>query len=127
MTDGDKGLSLKQRRLIAALIASRTQAEAVAKVGIARRTASRWMTLPAFREALQAALRDLDRQTLDATSRRLMEGLPQALDVLADVMARGKANERRQAADSWIDATQQLRDITAVDDRLAELERTLPK
>ena len=59
METNGNGLTPKQRRLIAELLAQPTQRAALEAAGISAATLHRWRTEPAFVDALAAARRDL--------------------------------------------------------------------
>lgn len=116
-------VTYKQRRAIVALLATRTIEEAAQAARISRRTLQRWLQLPIFRAAVRKAQIDASQAILQATMTRLTQGQQLALDVLADVMERGKPNERRQAAVSWMSLYCDLKEVQDFETRLDDLER----
>jgi transcriptional regulator NrdR family protein len=93
--------------------------------GISPRTMVRWLTLPYFRDELRRAGIDASQAIVGATMRRLTEGQAAALDVLNSVMKRGKPNERRLAATSWMTIYRDLKELQDFEDRLSRLEKEL--
>jgi phage terminase small subunit len=118
-------LTYKQRKAIAALLTTRTETEAAENARISRRTLVRWLTLDHFQSELQRAQINASQSILEANMRRLTAGQDQALNVLEDVMQRGKPNERRLAATSWMNIYRDLKELSDFEGRLATLEKDL--
>lgn len=116
-------LTPKQRRGVAAMLASPTITAAALQVGVTEKTLDRWLTKPAFIAELKAA----QAGVIDRAGSRLIKGLDLALDVLVDVMARGNANERRQAAVSWLNNCFTIREQTDLERRLSALEKQVTR
>jgi hypothetical protein len=127
MTENDAPtqLTFKQRKAITALLLSRTELDAAQMAGISLRTVVRWLTMPHFRDELRRAGIDASQAIVRATMRRLTEGQRQALDVLEGVMKRGKANEKRLAATSWMAIYRDLKELIDFEERLDRLEKEL--
>ncbi len=118
-------MTYKKRRLITALLATRTEGEAAEMAGLSLRTVSRCLAQPIFQDELREASQAAGRKLVDESMRRLTEGQKKALDVLEDVMEIGKENERRQAAVSWITIWREIREQQDFEDRLSRLEKEL--
>jgi hypothetical protein len=116
-------LTYKQRKAITALLSCPTEQAAAKMAGISERTIIRWMSLPHFRDELRAAGIDASQRTVGATMRRLTEGQDKALTVLEEVMKSGLANERRQAAVSWLTIYRDFKEVVEFDERLEKLEK----
>jgi phage terminase small subunit len=118
----DSGIEYKKRKLIAALLSTRTKTDAAAAAGISRATVTRWLKDPDFQAMLKEASLQLEQRTIDESMRRLTAGIKNALDVLEVVMRTGDATNRRQAAVSWVDSWRIIREQTEIDERLTALE-----
>jgi len=118
-------MTYKKRKLITALLTTRTEGEAAEMAGIALRTVSRWLAQPIFQDELREATQAAGRKLVDESMRRLTEGQAEALDTLQAVMRAGKDNERRQAAVSWLTIWREIREQQDLEERLSRLERGL--
>jgi phage terminase small subunit len=122
---GNDSLTTRQRKFVAALLATRTIEEAAIAAGISERTAYRYLQKPAIKRALG--------QTLDAVlgqvSRRVVKEMGSALDTLKEIheKAAEKAAPRVSAARAILDAGPRLREALDLADRVAELERQVEK
>ena len=115
----DKALTPKQRRGITALLTCPTITAAAGQAGVNARTLTRWLADRQFTGELKAAQAGL----IDRAGGRLIQGLDLALDVLEDLMRRGKPNERRQAAVNWLNNCFAIREQTDIEKRLTALEK----
>jgi hypothetical protein len=112
-------LSAKQRRMIGALLTSRTIGEACKTVGITRTTLARWHNSPMF----QAALTQAEDAVMGEAGRQLLSGITSALSTLDDVRQKGKMDsDRRQAAESWVSFALRWREKLDIEKRIAALE-----
>lgn len=118
-------LTYKQRRAITSLLTTRTSLEAANTARISPRTMARWLTMPHFQAELRRAGIDASQAAVGATMRRLTDGQSAALDVLQDVMTRGKDNERRLAATSWLMIYRDLAELIDFEERISKLEEDL--
>lgn len=118
-----KELTARQRRAIAALLASPDTKEAAAAAGIGARTLYRWLSEDAgFRAALTQAESDL----IGDSTRRLVGGQQAALDALEDLIAGAtKDSDRRLAAVAWLDFVLRWRELQNVELRLSALEAAI--
>ena len=127
MNDNDPdvldGLSTKQRRAIAELIAQRTHRLAADAAGVGQGTLSRWMKQPEFRRALA----DAESAVLGETMRALGRASHGAVLVLEVITRDADAppTARVSAARAILDATLTVRSALAFDERLAALEQRL--
>lgn len=78
MSENDT-LTAKQRRALAALLSEPTVKDAASKAGVSRKTLYRYLSEPAFQDALTG----WQHQVLRGTSARLAGLLQKALDVIA--------------------------------------------
>jgi hypothetical protein len=113
-------LTPKQRRALAALLASPTLAAAAAIAGVNVKTLTRWLTQPAF----IAGLKEAQTSVIDAAGRRLLQGLDQALDTLSNLMISAESESvKRAAASEWLANCLTVREQTDLEKRLIELEK----
>ena len=112
------GLSTKQRKAIAALLASSTHAQAAEIVGVGERTISRWLTEPDFR----AELRDAESQVISEANRQLIQHQGAAIETLAEIMANGTEGNRRLAAVAILGHAQHAVEIQNLIERIERLE-----
>lgn len=124
-TNGSPGenLTTRQQKAIAALLTERDIKQAAQKAGVGERTLHRWMKMPAFRAALLGAEGD----AIDEATRKLIYLKDPAIITIANVM--GDKNNtpavRLRAAQSVLDYLLKLRELRNVEERLAELERSV--
>lgn len=113
-------LKSQHKKTIAALIQSRSIADAAELSGVPERTLSRWLTDPDFKAELATAE---DKLISDAT-RRLAGLADGAIDTLESerVNKDAPASARLRAAQIELDYLLKLRELRAVELRLAELE-----
>lgn len=114
-------LSAKQAAVIAALLETRTVADAAEKTGTPTRTIYRWLLQDDFKAALQTA----ESGMIDEAVRRLLSMQQQALTALQVVMmARDTPPSARvAAARTVLDAMLKLRELRTVEERLTALEQ----
>ena len=119
-----KGLTPSQRRAIAALLLERDNRAAAKASGIAERTLARWLTLPIFREALEAA----ETEAVDSSLRRLASVTGLAVDTLLAIMENpgAKPAQRLTAANIALSRYPELRDSQEFNERLRRLENEFP-
>ena len=113
-------LKTQHKTGINALLQSRNLADAAERSGIPLRTLSRWVTDPDFKAELTAAE---DAIISDAT-RRLASLADGAIDTLEEVRTNQEAApaNRLRAAQVELDYLLKMRELRAVELRLAELE-----
>jgi hypothetical protein len=111
----------QQQRAVAALLSSKSVAEAAKQTGVSLRTMFRWMNDdPAFKVALSAA----ESALIDAATRRLLAHQEHALTVILSIMADKQyaAGVRLRAAMAVVDYMLKLRELRNIEDRLTALE-----
>ena len=121
MAENGSKLSAKQHRAITALLTSKSVTEAATATGQGERTIYRWLSEPAFRQALSAAEGDL----IDVATRRLLQLQGSALDTLEALLGDGadaSAGVRLRAAQVTLDHLLKLREMRDIEQRLAALE-----
>lgn len=120
MAENGSKLSAKQHRALSALLTSKSVAEAAAATGLGERTIYRWLTDPAFRQALSAA----EGELIDAATRRLLTLQGTALDTLEAVLGDedASAGVRIRAAQMVLDHLLKLRELRDIEQRLQALE-----
>lgn len=117
MTNGDR-LSRVQDRAIAALMVTRTIAEAATAAGVGEKTLRRWLGSEPFATEYRAAAREAAREATSA----LLAAQREAVEVLRACLHDGSAATRTRAARALLDLGVRV----AADDietRLAELEQ----
>jgi len=87
-------LSARQRRGVAAILSAPTMRQAASDAGVSHKTLYRWLTVPAFREALALAQTEAVRMA----TVRLTALLSQALEVVGDDLGGNDAKLRFRAA-----------------------------
>lgn len=125
MASSENGLTNRQQRAIAALLASRSIADAAQAVDVTDRTLYRWMQIPEFKAALASA----EGELIDGATRRLLQLQDAAITTVALVMADEKYSPtvRLRAAGIVLDHLLKLRELRNVEQRLAALEATIAK
>ena len=121
MAGNGSELSAKQHRTISALLSTKSVIEAAAATGQGERTIYRWLSEPAFRQALSAAEGDL----IDVATRRLLQLQGGALDTLEALLSDetdASAGVRLRAAQVVLDHLLKLREMRDIEQRLQALE-----
>ena len=114
-------LSARQQRAIAALLASKTVAEAAAAARVGERTLFRWLAEDA---AFRAALSQAEGELLATTTRRLLGLQGQALEALEYLLTRGESEGvRLRAAQVALELSLKLREQVSIEQRLQALEQ----
>ena len=116
-------LTPKQRRGLAAILASPTLAAAAAQAHVNPKTLTRWLVQPAFITALKAA----QAAVIDRAAGRLVQELDRSIDTLAELRSGGGEGVRLRAATELIDKCFAVRENSDLERRLAELERQAQK
>ena len=116
-------LAPTQRRFLAALLESRTIAEAIRKANVSERSAYRWLKDEAFRAALEEA----EARVLDEALRRLLNLQSKALDGLEAVLSDPQArhSDKLRAIDTILSHALRLREAAELERRISELEQKL--
>ena len=116
-------LSANQTAVIAALLESRTVADAATKTHTPARTIYRWLLDPSF----QTALRTAEENVIDEAVRRLLGMQQQALSALQVVLVARDTppSARVAAARTVLDAMLKLRDHRTFEERLAAIESAM--
>ena len=121
MAENGSKLSAKQHRAITALLTSKSVTEAATATGQGERTIYRWLSEPAFRQALSAAEGDL----IDVATRRLLQLQGGALDTLEALLGDGadaSAGVPLRAAQVVLEHLLKLREMRDIEQRLQALE-----
>jgi len=118
-------LSARQQRLLSALLTERSLDAACKTAGVARTTAYRWLGEPPF----QDALRLMEAQALEATSRGLVALAGKALAVMEQILddRSVSAGTRVRAADSTLARLLQLRNLVDQEERITALEERMER
>lgn len=117
------GLTERQRRALAALLAAPTAKEAAKIANVGERTLKRWRTLPAF----QRAYREAQSELLESAVCQSRQHLTGALSALADITADANAPPaaRVSAARASVELSLKLGEQTDILARLDSLEKSL--
>lgn len=97
-------LSIRQRKLIRALVDYQTPGEALKKTGIATATYYRWMEEPDFIQALQAE----QERGKSETYRRLIANRDQVVEVLENILETGTDEQRLRAGELYVSLMDQF-------------------
>lgn len=110
-----------ERRLAVALALARglSQQAAAAECGSSERTVSRWMAQPTFRQEVSRLRGDL----IGAAVGRLAGAMTEAADTLQQLLKAESETVRRGAARDLLEMGLRGRQVSELEDRLAELER----
>lgn len=113
-------LTPKQAAGLVALLSSPTVTAAAKLAQVDRRTLQRWMKQPVFREAI----REAQTSALDRAGLRLAHGTDAALDLLAELIkGHGYIDQnRRLAAEAWLDKFYKLYELADLDERISKIE-----
>jgi transposase-like protein len=119
LTPGE--LTSKQRKAVAALLATGEVAAAAKETGVSRETLHRWLRQPGFVQAVRGA----EAQAIDDLSRLLVRLSRTAAATLAKAMndPAVPAATRVRAADAVLGRLLQLRELATLETRVVELER----
>ena len=117
-------LTAAQRRLIPALLTSKTVQAAALVAKVSERTAYRWLADDAN---FQAELARAEGEVISGAVRALLGLAESAVDCLRTTLDDKElpAGVKLRAAALAIDALLRLRELASVEKRLAELERTV--
>ncbi len=113
-------LTSKQRRFLAALHSERSVEHAAERANVSRTTAYRWLADPVFAAALKA----LEMEALEDTSRALVALSRRAIEVIDAILDDESATPatRLRAADTVLARLLQLREIVTLESRIEALE-----
>lgn len=113
-------LTTQQQRAIAALLSTKSVAEAAQQIKVTERTLFRWLTEPEFKRQLALA----ERELVSTATRRLLQYSDAAISVIVSIMAdeAKPASVRLRAAMAVMDYSLKLREILDLEERIAELE-----
>jgi len=121
MASNGSGLTNRQQRAIAALLASKKVAEAASSAGIGERTLYRWL---AEDQAFRAALSQAEGELLDIATRRLLSLQGKSIDALEHLIDGAESEGvRLRAAQVAIETSLKLRELRDIEQRLTALER----
>ncbi len=115
-------LTPRQQRFAAELVAAKSLRDACQRTGVSEATAKRWLKQP----AMQALVRELSQQMLDALGRRLRQLGGQAAEVLAEAMADADTwGVRVRAADVALNRLLQVAELVELEERVRRLEEVV--
>lgn len=116
----DDELTTPQQRAIAALLSTKSVAEAAKQAKVAERTLFRWLAEPEFKRQLGIA----ERELVSTATRRLLQYQDAAITTIVSIMAdrQYSAGVRLRAATTVIDTMLRLRELFDLEERLSTLE-----
>jgi hypothetical protein len=119
----EKQLSVKQEKLIAALVAGNTIVVSAKTAEVSEKTAHVWLKQPAFKKAYEGAKQASFDETLDT----LRKGTSIALKTLLKHITSEdtKPYVQVQAAFKWLDLAIDVHKMSEIESRLAELEELI--
>jgi hypothetical protein len=119
-------ITRQQQRGIAALLTTKTVAEAAKQTGVSLRTMFRWMNEDA---AFKAALAEAESELIATATRRLLQYQDAAITTVATIMLdkQNRATVRLRAATTVIETMLKLRELNNFEQRLIALEANLGK
>ena len=121
MAQNGRVLSAKQQRAIAALLASKSVAEAAASANVGERTLFRWLGED---QAFRAALSQAEGELLDTATRRLLSLQGESIDALEYLISQAETESvRLRAAQVVIETSLKLRELRDIEQRLTALEQ----
>ena len=113
---------MRRQRAIAALMTHPNVRSAAEACGVGGRTLYRWMSDPEFAAQLAAA----EAELVDQTARRLLALTDDAIRSLAQLLVGSEDDSvRLRAAVAVLDQTARWREATAIERRLAIIEKEL--
>lgn len=98
MSKENENLSIRQKKLIRALVDYQTPGEALESTGIAVSTYYRWMEEPDFIQALQTA----QQRGISESYRRLIANRDQVVEVLENILETGTDEQRLRAGELYV-------------------------
>jgi len=115
-------LTAKQRRMIIAMLASRTIGEACESVGVGRTTLTRWLRDDRFTRALKAA----QGQAMTNAGCQLIAAQEKSIQVLIDLAAAGQSEAvKRAAANDLLAYSLKFNDQFDLEQRIEALEKAV--
>ncbi len=111
-------ISVKQHKLIEALLAGNTIVTSAKIAGCSEKTAHVWLKQPAFQDAYQNAKQSTFENELSA----IRSGISLAIETLRRNMTEAKPYVQVQAASKWLDIAIELYKSQELEERLKELE-----
>jgi hypothetical protein len=122
---GNEGLTAKQERFIALLVASDNIAAAARTCGINEATAHRWLHLPDVQAALSVTRKSVADEMLAEVKQTLRDAAPHAIEVLRKHMrakVRPSSGTQLSSAKFLIDKVFEIDKLEALELRIQELE-----
>ena len=114
-------LSPVKRRAVLALVEHGAVSKAADACNVSRMSIYRWMREPLFTQAL----REASESQVEQASRRLTALMSRAIDELERLLSDESTQQRRLAVDSILSHGIRLRELTELEQRVANLERRM--
>ena len=121
MSENDRKIRPGEDRLVTALAAGKSIAEAAADAGISERTARRWLDESELRQRVEDARRELTSQALA----QLSGAAADAVTTLKDLLTSESDNTKLGAARAILANLISLKDHHELEERIAKLETQL--
>jgi hypothetical protein len=115
----DEGLTAKQEQAIAALLVHPTIAKAAAACGVAAKTITRWLKLPAFLAAWRSARQEVEEHAIG----ELQKANEEAADVLRKALKSKRVSDRIRAAVAIFEQSRKHKENIEYADQIRELQR----
>ena len=112
-------LSVRQRRAIPLLVASRTIVEGCKKAGITEKTYYEWVKTSVFQDALHKAQSNI----IDDALGKLRGNINKAIDALVELLDTDNDSLKRLVANDIIAHTLKMRELEDIEGRLETIER----
>lgn len=115
-------LTARQKRMIAALMASENIGKACDSAKIGRSTLARWLKDPTFNQELEKA----ESEAIKQASRELLSGQAEALATIREMMQLGVSDSiRLRAANDWMNLLFKIREMATLEERITKLEERI--
>lgn len=117
----EKQLSVKQEKLIAALIAGNSIVASAKTAEVSERTAHTWLKQPVFKKAYEEAKQAVFEEALE----KLRSGTDVAIDALKRNMTEAAPYVQVAAASKWLDLAVEVHRLSEIVAQIAELEELI--
>ena len=115
-------LTSKQKKMIAALMASENIGKACESAKVGRSTLARWLKDPTFNQELEKA----ESEAIKQASRELLSGQTEALATIREMMQLGVSDSiRLRAANDWMNLLFKIREMATLEERITKLEERI--
>ena len=116
-----KSCTLRQEKVIRAVLECRSIEEACKTAGVSKSLYYKWLKIPAFAEALKTARETVTAEALN----RLERSLGRAVDTLVRLLNSKSEGVRRYVANDIITHFLKARELRELEERMANLEKSM--